>query len=99
MGGAWRAAALAAQFGFAVVGSLVGGVFIGQALDQRLGTRPALFLAGLALGFATSLYLIYTIYRVQVQPSRRVPAGKRPAAPGPGATEEPSAEEPSEDGP
>lgn len=68
--GAWRAAALASQFGVAVVGSLVGGVVVGQLFDRRLGTAPACFLAGLLLGLVASLYLIYTIYRVQVQPGR-----------------------------
>jgi F0F1-type ATP synthase assembly protein I len=73
--GAWRAAALASQFGFAVIGALVTGVLIGQFLDRRLGTAPAFFLLGLCLGLASSVYLIYLIYRVQVQPSRR---GRRP---------------------
>ena len=69
--GAWRAAALATEFGFAVVGSLVGGVVAGQFLDRQFGTAPAFFLAGLVFGFLFSIYLMYVIYRVQVQPRRR----------------------------
>ena len=71
MGGAWRAAALAAEFGFSVVGGLVGGVVLGQFLDRQLGTTPALLVAGILAGFAFSVYLIYLIYRVQIAPRRR----------------------------
>ena len=70
MGGAWRAAALAAEFGFSGVGGLVGGVIFGQFLDARLGTPPAFLLIGILGGFLLSLYLMYLIYRVQIQ-SRR----------------------------
>ena len=68
--GAWRAAALAAEFGFSVVGGLVGGVLLGQFLDARLGTSPVFLLIGILGGFILSLYLMYLIYRVQIQ-SRR----------------------------
>lgn len=68
--GAWRAAALATEFGFAVVGSLVGGIVVGLYLDRQLGTAPALFICGLVGGLVTCIYLIYVIYRVQVQPRR-----------------------------
>lgn len=71
--GAWRAAAVASQFGFAVIGALVAGVLVGQFIDRRLGTAPAFFLLGLLGGLITSVYLIYVIYRVQVQPSRPAP--------------------------
>ena len=71
--GAWRAAAVASQFGFAVIGALVTGVLVGQFIDRRLGTAPAFFLLGLLGGLITSVYLIYVIYRVQVQPSRPAP--------------------------
>ncbi len=84
--GAWRAAAVASQFGFAVIGALVAGVLVGQFIDRRLGTAPAFFLLGLLGGLLTSVYLIYVIYRVQVQP----PRGGRPArgaAPPAGAVE------------
>ena len=83
--GAWRAAAVASQFGFAVIGALVAGVLVGQFIDRRLGTAPAFFLLGLLGGLITSVYLIYVIYRVQVQPSR---GGRpaRPASPGGGAS-------------
>ena len=70
MGGAWRAAALAAEFGFTVVGGLVGGVILGQFLDARLGTTPVFLLIGILGGFVLSLYLMYLIYRVQIQPRR-----------------------------
>jgi len=70
MGGAWRAAALAAEFGFSVVAGLVGGVLLGQFLDSRLGTSPVCLLLGILGGFLFSLYLIYVIYRVQIQPRR-----------------------------
>src|SRR5262245_33344092 len=77
--GAWQAAALASQFGLAVIGTMVAAVFLGQFLDRRLGTAPAFFLIGLLLGLATSVYLIYVTYRVQVQPGRPVgPEGPRP---------------------
>ena len=84
--GAWQAAAVASQFGFAVIGALVAGVLVGQFIDRRLGTAPAFFLLGLLGGLLTSVYLIYVIYRVQVQPSR---GGRpaRPAAPPGGAVE------------
>lgn len=79
--GAVRAAALATEFGFAVVGSLMGGIVVGQAIDRRLGTAPAFFLAGLVLGLVVSVYLMYVIYRIQVQPRRpaRDAAGRDPA--------------------
>jgi F0F1-type ATP synthase assembly protein I len=70
MGGAWRAAALAAEFGFSVVGGLMGGVLLGQFADYRLGTSPAFLLIGILAGFLLSLYLMYLIYRVQIQPRR-----------------------------
>jgi F0F1-type ATP synthase assembly protein I len=73
--GAWRAAALASQFGFSVVGSLVVGVVLGQYLDRQLGTAPLCFLIGLVGGFVTSIYLIYLIYRMQIQPRRPNAAG------------------------
>jgi hypothetical protein len=72
--GAWRAAALATEFGFAVGGSLVGGVLLGRYLDAQLHTAPVLLLLGLLGGFASSLYLIYVIYRIQIQPRRQAPA-------------------------
>ncbi len=68
--GAWRAAALASQFGFSVVGCMVGGVLFGLFLDSRAGTQPLFFLLGLVCGILASLYLIYVIYRMQIQPSR-----------------------------
>ena len=70
MGGAVRAAALAAEFGFSVVAGLVGGVFLGQYLDARFATFPIFLLVGILGGFVFSLYLIYVIYRVQIQPRR-----------------------------
>ena len=79
--GAWRAAAVASQFGFAVIGALVTGVLVGQFIDRRLGTAPAFFLLGLLGGLLTSVYLIYVIYRVQVQPSRGPSGGGPPARP------------------
>lgn len=79
--GAWRAAALATEFGFTVVGSLVGGVLLGQYLDQRFSMAPVFFLIGLLLGFVFSIYLIYVIYRIQVQPARRRAASNASASP------------------
>ncbi len=76
--GAWRAAALAAEFGFSVVGSMVGGIVVGQFVDQWLGTAPAFFLVGLFCGLVFSIYLIYVIYRLQISSPRR--AAARPAA-------------------
>jgi len=70
MGGAWRAAALAAEFGFSVVAGLLGGVLLGQFMDSQLGTSPTFLLLGILSGFILSLYLIYVIYRVQIQPRR-----------------------------
>ena len=71
MGGAWRAAALAAEFGFSVVGGLLGGVLLGRYADERLGTTPVFLLVGIVGGFIFSLYLMYVIYRIQIQPRRR----------------------------
>jgi F0F1-type ATP synthase assembly protein I len=94
--GAWQAAALASQFGFAVIGSLVGGVVLGQVIDRWLGTAPAFFLIGLLLGLVLSVYLIYAIYRVQLQP-RRSPPGDAPGdAPAPASHRSPRNPPPSE---
>ena len=71
MGGAWRAAALAAEFGFSVVAGLLGGVLLGRYADEQLGTTPVFLLVGIVGGFIFSLYLMYVIYRVQIQPRRR----------------------------
>ena len=76
--GAWRAAALAAEFGFSVVGSMVGGIVAGHLVDQWLGTAPAFFLVGLFCGLVFSVYLIYVIYRLQI--SSPGDAAARPAA-------------------
>jgi F0F1-type ATP synthase assembly protein I len=84
--GAWRAAALATEFGFTVCGSLLGGVLLGRYLDERLDTAPLLFLLGLLGGFVSSLYLIYVIYRIQIQPRRLAPKA-RAAAPSPAAAD------------
>lgn len=74
--GAWRAAALATEFGFSVVGSLVGGIVVGRFLDERLGTTPVFFLVGLVGGLVFSIYLIYLIYRLQISaPKARSAAG------------------------
>lgn len=78
--GAWRAAALATEFGFAVVGSLMGGVLLGQYVDQRFSTTPVFFLLGIFGGFLFSIYLIYVLYRLQVKPRQRAapaPSEKR----------------------
>ncbi len=69
--GAWRAAALAAEFGFSVVGSMMGGVIAGRLLDQWLGTAPVFFLVGLLCGLVFSVYLIYLVYRLQVAVPQR----------------------------
>lgn len=74
MGGAWRAAALAVEFGFSVVGGLVGGLVLGQFLDRQLGTAHTFLLTGIVGGFAFSIYLIYVIYRVQIAPRRAAPS-------------------------
>ena len=73
--GAWRAAALAAEFGFLVVGSMLGGVLVGLYLDRQMHTPPLFFLLGLLTGLLFSIYLMYVIYRLQVPP-------RRPPAPG-----------------
>src|SRR5581483_1907397 len=68
--GVWQAAALASEFGFSVVGSMVAGVAIGRFLDSRLGTSPLFVLLGLIGGLLFSIYLIYAIYRLQLAPRR-----------------------------
>jgi F0F1-type ATP synthase assembly protein I len=78
MGGVWRAAALATEFGFSVAGPLVGGVLAGRYLDQQLGTTPAFLLMGIFAGFVFSIYLIYVIYRIQIQPRRVGPSPSMP---------------------
>jgi F0F1-type ATP synthase assembly protein I len=80
--GAWRAAALATEFGFSVVGSMVGGIVVGRFLDERLGTTPVFFLVGLLFGMLFSIYLIYVIYRLQiVAPKAPSRAGSVPPSP------------------
>jgi F0F1-type ATP synthase assembly protein I len=79
--GAWRAAALAAEFGFSVVGSMVGGIIAGRLLDQWLGTAPAFFLIGLFCGLLFSIYLMYIIYRLQVAPRPSASATSVPDRP------------------
>lgn len=69
--GAWRAAALAAEFGFSVAFSMLGGVYAGLYLDRQFHTAPVFFFVGLACGLASTIYLIYLIYRTQLQPSGR----------------------------
>ncbi len=87
--GLWQAAALASEFGFSVVGSMVAGVVIGRYLDSRLGTGPLFVLLGLIGGLLFSIYLIYAIYRLQLAPRRQAQAkgasGRRAGA----ATEPP----------
>ncbi len=61
----WRAASLATQFGFAVVGCIGGAVAVGHWLDGRAGTAPAFLLGGIAAGVASSVYLIVALYRLQ----------------------------------
>jgi F0F1-type ATP synthase assembly protein I len=62
---AWRAVALAAQFGVVVAGSLIGGAWLGVQLDRQFQTTPTLLAVGVFAGLAASLYLIYLLYRLQ----------------------------------
>ena len=79
--GAWRAAALAAEFGFSVVGSMLGGVLVGRYLDRQVHSPPLFFLLGLLAGMVFSAYLIYLIYRLQVQPRPLGPPVNRAGRP------------------
>ncbi len=67
--GALRAAAVALEFGFIVGGLMVAGLFGGRWMDERLQTSPAFLLAGLLLGLAGSVYLLYVIARLQTRKS------------------------------
>lgn len=67
MGSGWRAAALALQFGFVVAAMLAGGAWVGRMLDIWLGTKALFLIIGVLLGLASSLYLLYFLYRLQVR--------------------------------
>ena len=68
MGSGWRAAALALQFGFVVAAMLAGSAWAGRMLDIWLGTRALFLIVGVFLGLASSLYLLYFLYRLQGRP-------------------------------
>ena len=48
---------------------MVAGLFGGRWMDERLQTSPAFLLAGLLLGLAGSVYLLYVIARLQTRKS------------------------------
>ena len=66
MGSGWRAAGLAAQFGFVVASLLLGGAWVGHLVDGWVGSRALFFVLGILAGLGCSLYLIYLLYRLQV---------------------------------
>lgn len=50
----WARAAVFGAIGFELVGFTVGGMFIGQFIDEKLGTTPLGFLVGLIAGLAAA---------------------------------------------
>ncbi len=67
MGSGWRVLGLAAQFGFTVAGLLLGGAWVGHLIDEWVGSRALFLILGILVGLGCSLYLIYLLYRLQVQ--------------------------------
>ena len=67
MGSGWQVLGLAAQFGFTVAALLLGGAWIGHQIDEWVGSRGLFLILGILAGLGCSLYLIYLLYRLQVQ--------------------------------
>jgi F0F1-type ATP synthase assembly protein I len=53
-------AAAYAGHGLTFVAATLGGLYLGQWLDRRLGTAPWLLIVGVFLGAAASFYSMYT---------------------------------------
>ena len=54
---------IAGALGFEMVGFVLGGAFVGNVLDERLGTGPWILLTMVALGLLTSGLHIYAVAR------------------------------------
>ena len=64
--GPLRAGIFALQFGFVVGAFMLGGIWAGNYLDERLGTSPLLVIAGMVVGLACSLGTLYQLFRMQI---------------------------------
>jgi ATP synthase protein I len=59
----WRLAARYTSVGIEIAAAIGVGVVVGVWLDERWGTKPYLFLAGLALGLGTATSTIIRVVR------------------------------------
>ena len=55
----WAAALRLTGVGFFVAACILGGVFAGLWIDNKLDTRPLFILLGLAVGLAVAFYGVY----------------------------------------
>jgi ATP synthase protein I len=77
--GATSAARLAGA-GLQLAVCVIGGLYLGQWLDRRLGTAPWLMIAGVFIGFGASFY---SMYRTLTAAQRREDEARRPQQSGP----------------
>ncbi len=64
--GPLRAGMYALQFGFVVGGFMLGGIWAGNYLDERLGTSPLLVIVGMLVGLLFSAGTLYQLFRMQI---------------------------------
>jgi F0F1-type ATP synthase assembly protein I len=63
--GPLRAGIFALQFGFVVGTFVLGGIWMGNYLDDRFGTAPLLVIVGMLVGLLLSFGAIYQLFRLQ----------------------------------
>ncbi len=61
--GPWKAMMFVGAIGFDLAATTFGGFFLGRLLDRRFHTEPAFLIAGLLVGLATGIYIIYKMVR------------------------------------
>ncbi|WP_241754988.1 AtpZ/AtpI family protein [Koleobacter methoxysyntrophicus] len=47
--------------GFSIALPLIGGIYLGRVLDERLGTQPLLLILGILLGIGTGFRSAYIV--------------------------------------